>query len=258
MSERLANWVRMQQRLVDDGTKATHIHLIVKDGIDETTWAIWPIATEKLAWEIQESLTALGQEISTGKHPAKLVALDHNGRQLGLLPQSIHGSAGAKTSAANEAVTHARATAMNVATAEQQLVTMANRAQAAEDRATKMMASFYEMTAVVTRMQHDQVDNDCRRIESQARSEALTRIGEQIAQHAGPLMMLVTDVVAQRMGKTEEPDHESESHHADHSDQPDQPQSAPANGGGSATGNGGRHHARSRKRSAPRQTTEGK
>lgn len=241
MSERLANWVRNQQRLVCDGIKASHIRL---EGPDETTWATWSCETENLPDVIAQALIDFSEEVSKGSHGARLIACTSNGKQLGMLPQTITGNAAKTHSRAQEAVTNARATAMNVSTAQSQLDSMARRAEAAEERSFQMMTHFFRMTEVVTNMQRASVEEDGRRLEAAARADAMVRIGGAVAEHAGPLMALLTNFVAQKIdqGGADAPTRTE----PDHTPVDDRPEAAPTNS---------RPHGGRGKRAAPRTTT---
>lgn len=111
----LARWVRLQSITwqADSGSKASRI-AIERDGekIHE-----FEVATPGLAAVLHDALELQADELPTGAHQFRVVAYDSNGGQLSELPQTVRGRSKEATSAANEAITNARASAMNVSTA---------------------------------------------------------------------------------------------------------------------------------------------
>ncbi len=201
MSERLANWLLTQRRLVDDGVAAAFVKL---EGPDEKVWGTWPVSLEKLEDVVEQAFIAIGEELPTGRHQARLYSVDGKGEQLSVLPKMLTGRSQQARSAASEHTTHAKALAMNVATAESQLATMANRAERAETRAVELSEGIFKLIETVTRMQTEASDDEIKRQESLARCRAIEQIGGQVAQNIGPLLALATEALADRYQKYQE------------------------------------------------------
>lgn len=111
----LARWIRLQRITwqSDSGSKAVRVAL-EREGekIHE-----FEMATPELAAVLHDAMQLQADELPTGAHQFRVVAYDEKGLQLSELPQTVRGRSKEATSAANEAITHARASAMNVSNA---------------------------------------------------------------------------------------------------------------------------------------------
>jgi hypothetical protein len=114
-SNTLSRWVRLQRITwsCEQGSKAEKI-VIERDGDRVHEFAV---GTPDLANVLADALALQAEELPTGAHSFRLVAYDGSNVQLSELHQTVRGRSKEAASASNEAVTVARAAAMNVSNA---------------------------------------------------------------------------------------------------------------------------------------------
>lgn len=111
-------WIKAQLADVsEDGTACASIHL---EGPDGTVWGTWRAdrARPDLVEAIEAQIGMQQEELSSGRHRAKLVAHDGSQRQIAILPITLTGRSAAASAAATEALAMQRAVAMMVQNAE--------------------------------------------------------------------------------------------------------------------------------------------
>lgn len=146
---KIEKWLKEQVEVLTEGDAVVTFRLEGQDGVP---WGTWGRETAQLAERIEATLANLGEELPTGRHSMRLVALNARGNPMAVLPQTVQGRSSAAKAAAADAITAAKGAAINVATAESQLQAMTARVEAAEaararaeERAADMVEAVYEM-----------------------------------------------------------------------------------------------------------------
>lgn len=146
---KIEKWLKEQVEVLTEGDAVVTFRL---EGSDGVPWGTWGRETAQLAERIEATLANLGEELPTGRHSLRLVALNARGNPMAVLPQTVQGRSSAAKAAAADAITAAKGAAINIATAESQLQAMTARVEAAEaararaeERAADMVEAVYEM-----------------------------------------------------------------------------------------------------------------
>ena len=146
---KIEKWIAEQVEVLQDGDAVVVFRL---EGADGVPWGTWGRETAQLAERIEATLANLGEELPTGRHSMRLVAMNSRGNPMAVLPQTVQGRSSAAKAAAADAITAAKGAAINIATAESQLQAMTARVEAAEaararaeERAADMVEAVYEM-----------------------------------------------------------------------------------------------------------------
>lgn len=127
-------WIEDQLTLTvgeGDGVQKM-VALLRLEAADGTPWGTWPRETPEVAKRVLDTIATLAQELPTGRHTLRLVAVGPRGEAVAALPHTVQGTSSSAKAAMSDQLTAAKATAMNVATAEQQLAAMSARAERAE------------------------------------------------------------------------------------------------------------------------------
>lgn len=130
----IEQWIADQLTLtVGEGEGVSRLVLVFRlEHSDGTAWGTWPRETPELAKRVSDTIATLAAELPTGRHTLKLIAIGKNNEAIAAVPHTVQGMSSAAKAAMSDQLTAAKATAMNVATAEQQLAAMSARAERAE------------------------------------------------------------------------------------------------------------------------------
>lgn len=116
---RWQNWVESQCRTVEaDGVAAATIRLESSDG---TAWGTWSVKTESLEEVIENTIELLAEDLPKERHACRLVSYDSKGEQLSIMPHAVMGRSAEASKISNRDRSHAQATAVHLANAEQVL-----------------------------------------------------------------------------------------------------------------------------------------
>lgn len=111
----ISRWVRLQRITwsSDHGSKASRI--AIEKGNEQVH--AFDVNTSDLGTILQDALALQADELPQGAHAFRLVSYDEKGLQLSELNQTVRGRNKDASAAGNEAITQARAAAMNVSNA---------------------------------------------------------------------------------------------------------------------------------------------
>jgi hypothetical protein len=146
--ENVPLWLRMQAGEVrEDGGQAT---TIVLEGADGTTWGTWtnfgPSKVESVGEAIQGALRIFSEELPTGKHKVKLVALDGTEqRQFAVLPLTVAGRSSGAAAASTEALGMQRAVALSVQNFEAMTSGLRHENERLRERNDELMDSSHAL-----------------------------------------------------------------------------------------------------------------
>ena len=130
--------------------EATGFFQVIHTGTDEI-WHTFPATVNHNV--IQGAINNMAMELPTGRHSVRVQAISESSKQIrGQIAQALEGRSAAAKSSMNDAITLAKATAMNIQTADTQLGNMSARLQAADERAREAEARAGEMISEVYKM----------------------------------------------------------------------------------------------------------
>lgn len=182
----ITNWIELQQRIksADD----THAVEIVLEGPDQTKWGRWPINLDNLPATVEAAAKSLEADLASGRHTAKLQALDASGNQVSMHPVTLHGKSQQASAAATDAIAMQRA----VATLTSNTEAMLNLSRNMCERQDKAIESLQEDRACLieklTEISALNLEAELRIKESERRRETMAQIGLAIATAAGPAL----------------------------------------------------------------------
>lgn len=192
---RSSTWVEMQQRI--KSSDDTHAVQIVLEGPDQTRWGTWPIDTQNLGIVIDEAVKALGEDSPTGRHQARLLALDKGGSQVSMQPVLIVGRSGAASAAATDAIAMQRAVATMAANAE----SMLNLSRSIQERQEKAIDELLDDRTVLIQKFNEilatNIETELAIKAHAERSERMDQLLAVVVASGGPVVLpLVEKVVA--------------------------------------------------------------
>ncbi|MFA5436788.1 MAG: hypothetical protein WC372_12190, partial [Candidatus Neomarinimicrobiota bacterium] len=76
-----------------DGTTVLPSKVILE--MEGEVWGTWAVSTPNLTEVVRQTVVRVGEELSKGQHPAKLIALDSAGQTLAQHPLTIRGNSSA-------------------------------------------------------------------------------------------------------------------------------------------------------------------
>jgi hypothetical protein len=185
----IEEFVEEYNALVIDGEK-TAFFQVVHAGTEEV-WHTFPNPADPQ--KIQSSISNIGIELPTGRHSIRVQAISESSKAIrGQIAQSIEGRSAAAKSSMNDAINMAKATQMNIQTADTQLVNMSARLQAADERAREaegragdMISEVYKMGDMVNKFIMERESSVVDREERDSRNKSFMMIAETMAPIVG-------------------------------------------------------------------------
>jgi hypothetical protein len=190
----VADWIEEQRTLINDGVAVSMLRLV---GADDSAWGTWPITLERLGERVETAIASLADELPTGKHAVRLIALDSKGLQVASLPRVIVGRSAAAKGAQTDAMNQAKAHSILVQSSEQQLATMGQRAEDAERRAMEVTASAFELADAYLSLKQSVLLQER---EDAIRAE-LAALARELLAEIKPLIAVLSEFVGQRVAE---------------------------------------------------------
>lgn len=206
----IAEFIENYTALVIDG-EAVGFFQIIHMGSQEV-WATIPnVKDADTVREVEDSLASIGPTLPTGKHTLIVQAISSTSKAVrGQYSHDVHGTSAAAKSSGQEQVSHAKALAMNIETASNQLNSMTvrleaadERARSAEERAGNQLMDGYKMADMVHNMLLEKERASLDDSERLARMASMKMIGESLAPILGQAIMIGSKFVEIKMGSWE-------------------------------------------------------
>lgn len=176
------------------GDETTREFQIIHVGTAEP-WNTFPAPAD--VDEIKAAISNIGRSLATGQQVLRLQAVGSGGSLRGQISIEIEGRSPAARQSGNEMINHAKATAMNVETADRQLSAMSARLQAAdmraqeaEERAGRMTGDVWKMAELANKMLMDKESAILDREEREARIQNMAKITETLVPILGQALVL--------------------------------------------------------------------
>lgn len=199
----LASFIEKYNSLVIADEGISHYQLI--NTFSDEVMLTFPCPADEA--EIMGAISDKANELATGTYVLKLVAFGEKTRTvLGSFNSTVQGRNSDAKRVAQEHVTHAKAIAMNVSTAEGQLNSMMVRMQAAdqraheaEERAGSLVEHVYKLGDIVNTVMYDQDERRMQREESEARIAIYKDIAGALMPLLGPLVVIASKWVENKV-----------------------------------------------------------
>jgi TolA-binding protein len=191
-------WMEMQCRTVQSGNVLAA--WITLEGTDGTTWGTWEVTRdsselEQLKRTVTEQLNLLGDELPTGRHQCKLVALDAARNQVALLPVVVTGRSSVAASAASEAKAMQQAVSIHVANTEAIMLGLQQENERLRTRNTDLEERIHDHEEAVLRLQQAGLEFQI----DVKREEGRQRRMDDIYETGKPLLEVLMGIAAEEL-----------------------------------------------------------
>ncbi len=189
----VATWLRMQA--LEVGQDGTATATIVLEGSDGGTWQTWQRFSrenlETVTQAVEGALLLFADEMPTGRHKVKLLALDQGEHQLGMLPLTVTGKSSAASAASSEALGMQRAVSLAVQNFEAMSGGLRHELQRVQERNDELLDSNITLLSKFLEIQTGMAELVQDRRREEKREE---RIGELWAD-VKPMVEVVIGIV---------------------------------------------------------------
>lgn len=189
----IEDFINSYNTLVIDDETISYFQLV--HAASDEIWHTFPCPADSIL--VQTAVSNMASELSTGSHTIKIQAISVGKQIRGQCVQSVTGRSSAAKSSAADAIQHAKALAMNIDTADRQLVHMSQRleeanerARQAEERSGMMVSEVYKMGDLVHKFVLDKESVILDREERESRNKAFMTIAETLAPILGQALMI--------------------------------------------------------------------
>lgn len=198
----IEQWIADQLTLtVGEGEGVSRLVLVFRlEHSDGTAWGTWPRETPELAKRVSDTIATLAAELPTGRHTLKLIAIGKNNEAIAAVPHTVQGMSSAAKVAQSDQLTAAKATAMNVATAEQQLAAMSVRCEKAERLAADWQEKYTDAVLATFQMA-DHMQGLLMTVQQQTQKHELDLERTQLLRETLTSAKPIFDVAAQFLGE---------------------------------------------------------
>jgi hypothetical protein len=184
----LSEWIDMQRRLVDHGSRVTTIRLRGPDG---DVWGTWPVETEDLADAIVATMAMLQDGMPKGSYQVKVWAYDAADREVSMLPDTLRGRSQSATSAASEQLTLQKSTAAALYNAKVMNEGLAQQVAQLNQALESLQSSNLELMSTVTNMAAQTAERDIADMRRDALNDALITVGRWVEKNSDPLLTML-------------------------------------------------------------------
>ena len=192
----LETWIRAQTGSVrEDGTHAATITL---EGPDGTTWGTWPAkpnSGEELTQTIIGAVRLTEEELPSGRHRGKVIAVDSGGSQLAVLPLTMTGRSSVAAAAATEARAMQQAVAIMVQNAEAVTAGLRSENERLSERNNELLDNLSRMVEQTLSFQQAAASWSAEAEAIKARTARIDAIAEQ----AKPLLEIGMAIAAEEL-----------------------------------------------------------
>lgn len=201
MSE-IENFLNEYNELVIAEVETSHYQFIHTN--TEENWGT--IKAPASPEQVNDKISNIFSQLATGKQSIRIQAIGTDGGIRGQYGYSSEGRSPSARQSGSEMVQHAKALAMNIQTADNQLVNMAarleaadKRAQEAEERAGSMTADVFKMGDMVNKMLMDKESSMLDREERESRMRNMTQIAETLTPILGQAIVAASKYFEYKM-----------------------------------------------------------
>lgn len=171
---------------------------------DNEVCATYPI--DVTAEKVDGDLSRITSGLATGRQVLRLQAISTAGTVVASIHINVEGRSQHARQAGSEQISHAKALAMNVDTANSQLANMTSRlgaaderAREAEERAGTLISDMYKMGDMVNRMIMDKESAELDRQEREARIQSMQQIANVMVPLLGEALVIGSKFVEHKV-----------------------------------------------------------
>jgi len=195
----VATWLRMQALEVGQDGSATVT--IVLEGSDGGTWQTWQRFgrenLESVTQAVEGALMLFADEMPTGRHKVKLLALDQSEHQLGMLPLTVTGKSSAASAASSEALGMQRAVSLAVQNFEAMSGGLRHELQRVQERNDELLDSNITLLSKFLEIQTGMAELVTDRRREEKREERIGELWTDIKPMVEVVIGIVGDHVVQ-------------------------------------------------------------
>lgn len=201
----LSDFLEKYNNLVVGDENVGYYQLI--NSTNDEIWGTFPNPGQES--EIMSAISELAIQLASGTYALRLQAIGAKSRTiLAQFSSTVEGRNNVAKKVAQEHVSHAKALAMNVHTAEQQLNSMTVRMQAAdqraheaEERAGNLVEHVYKLGDIVNNILYDQEERRMAREESEARIAIYKDVASTLMPILAPLVVIASKWVEKKINE---------------------------------------------------------
>jgi hypothetical protein len=189
---RVEAWLTSQKTIL--AVDSSHADKIALEGPDGNVWGKWPILLPELLQAIEQAITTIGEELPSGRHACKLIAIDAQGAQVSVLPRIIHGKSSAAATAASETRALQQATSTAIRNNEEQVLGLRNENERLRTRLDEEMTVKFDLLDKLSQVAYATHDLAIREKEAEQKHE----IWKDLIEKMGPGLEVLGGAIAQK------------------------------------------------------------
>lgn len=187
----IARWVRLQRMTWSSDHESKASRVAVEKG-DEQIHS-FDVNTNDLPAMLQDALALQADELPPGTHAFRLVSYDEKGQQLSALNQTIRGKNKDAGTAGTEAITQARAAAMNVSNAAQATLVLRTELEREQARNNDLVENQALLIDKLNEAHSENFESQLRFAEFTRRMERMDKLYEAMSGLLVPLGHIVIE-----------------------------------------------------------------
>jgi hypothetical protein len=189
---RVEAWLASQKAIL--AVDSSHADKIALEGPDGNVWGKWPIALPELLQAIEQAITTIGEELPSGRHACKLIAIDAQGAQVSVMPRIIHGKSSAAATAASETRALQQATSNAIRNNEEQVLGLRNENERLRSRLDEEMTVKFDLLDKLSQVAYATHDLALREKTAEQKHE----IWKELIEKMGPGLEVLGGAIAQK------------------------------------------------------------
>jgi hypothetical protein len=189
---RVEAWLASQKAIL--AVDSSHADKIALEGPDGNIWGKWPVGLPELVSAIEQAITTIGEELPSGRHACKLIAIDAQGAQVSVMPRIIHGKSSAAATAASETRALQQATSNAIRNNEEQVLGLRNENERLRARLDEEMAVKFDLLDKLSQVAYATHDLALREKTAEQKHE----IWKELIEKMGPGLEVLGGAIAQK------------------------------------------------------------